>query len=482
MYKVVAKTGLVVVFQLSFAFSFLIGGSGSAIAASASRSIADVSHDLDTYVPAAIQDAGIPGVSIVVIRDGKVALSKAYGVRNVFTKEPVRPDTVFQVASIGKLATAYAALRLVDRHQLVLDHPLADYLPRPWTTAPGGDLITLREVLSHTSGLSNTIWPDDRSLLGPRGRFSYSGVGFVYLQRVIESVRNTSIDQTVSDEEFRPLGMTSAAFGGNIPLKGPVASGHISLGLAELLLAAPASALWLVLLGLESLISRVLAKRWALGWRSIAVAGLISTAVLAGFYSQSPTPEYLMTALPVWLAIVLAGSALVAGACGLFMKIDAGRPAMRWIPAGVALLVLGAGLGISSGMLVPVVPARPFQGNVAFSLCATANDIAKLVVEIMRPRHLGQATDEEMLGTQVHINDQVSWGLGVGLYPGPPRSFSQWGANIGYEGIIVGIPERRSGIVILSNSSGSLPLLRKIAQRTLGVRTNWSIEPPVPLR
>ncbi len=452
--------------------------SAGASAASAVDQASAIARMLDQYVPDAMRAAGVPGISIAVVEGGKIVLARAYGVDDVLTRGPVRSDTLFQVASNGKFVAAYAALRQVDARKLSLDRPLSTYLSEPWTTAPGGDRITLRQVLSHSSGLSNQIWPPDRALHSPPGRFSYSGVGFVYLQRVLETVGGGPIDSVIGGLEFQPLGMSSASFEGRHALDGPVALGHAPAWTFETLFVFPCLLLWLVLLAIAALGRRIIRGSWRLSRIAIAACGVLAVTSCSVLYAFALAPAYLWTMLAVLGAILAAAGLSFSVSRSVLALTGLVSPHLRRAAFGAAVAVTAAASFLSSAVKVPVAPARPAAGNVAFSLCATASDMARLVIEIMQPRLLSRETAREMLTPQVHIDSGVSWGLGVGLYRDEPASFSQWGSNIGYESIVVGIPSRQSGVVVLANASGSLPLLRRIAQKILASNTAWSIAAP----
>jgi CubicO group peptidase (beta-lactamase class C family) len=141
--------------------------------------------DLESYIPEYMREWNIPGVGIALIRDGKVVWTEGFGVANTLTRQPVTPETLFEVASNSKVVTAYIALRLVDQGVLSLDEPLNSYLPEPWLPpSEYRDAITLRHVLSHSSGLGHGTLSRE-SLFAPGRGYSYSAVGFQYLQAVI---------------------------------------------------------------------------------------------------------------------------------------------------------------------------------------------------------------------------------------------------------------------------------------------------------
>jgi hypothetical protein len=203
----------------------------------------------------------------------------------------------------------------------------------------------------------------------------------------------------------------------------------------------------------------------------------LATLLCAGLYIFALTPGFLLTMLPVWGGTVLFAG-LIFGLSERLPWVRGSARRLATLPYAVSLVLSAGVLYLTSSLYVPIEPVRPQGGNAAFSLCATPSDLARLASEIMAPHYLSAQTDREMLTPQVHARDGVAWGLGVGLYDGPPVSFSQWGSNIGYEGLLVGIPSRHIAVVVLANASGNLPLLRRIAQKILGVATRWSIADP----
>lgn len=169
---------------------------------------------LEQLIPQLMKEGVVPGLSILVIRDGKVFWQHAFGVKNVETKEPVDAETVFEAASLSKPVVAYAVLKLADSGKLSLDTPLVKYLPGAYVEGDERlNQITARRVLSHTTGFPN--WRRNKALtinFTPGERFSYSGEGFVYLQKTLEHLMGEPLDAIVKKLVFDPLGMTSSSY------------------------------------------------------------------------------------------------------------------------------------------------------------------------------------------------------------------------------------------------------------------------------
>src|SRR5213076_2240971 len=119
--------------------------------------IATLSHSqspdpVDAYVQAEMQKRHIPGLALLVIRDGKAIKQQGYGLSNVELQVPVKPETVFQSGSVGKQFTATAVMMLVEDGKIKLDDPITHYLtdaPATWKQ------VTIRELLSHTAGFGD---------------------------------------------------------------------------------------------------------------------------------------------------------------------------------------------------------------------------------------------------------------------------------------------------------------------------------------
>jgi CubicO group peptidase (beta-lactamase class C family) len=177
-----------------------------------------VTQRLEQLIPRLLQEGTVPGLSIALIRDGKLAWQHGFGLANADTKAPVTNDSVFEAASLSKPVFAYGVLKLIDAGQLDLDRPLVTYLPGRYDVGddPRFDRLTARHVLSHTSGFPN--WRSGARegplpmFFSPGERFSYSGEGFVYLGKVVEHITGESLDQYMKRAVFDPLGMTSSSY------------------------------------------------------------------------------------------------------------------------------------------------------------------------------------------------------------------------------------------------------------------------------
>ena len=185
----------------------------------------DKEAQLNAFIEAYRTYYGIPGVSLALIKDGKLFYSKTYGYKNAFTREAVDKDTYFEAASITKPVFAYVVLRLAERGVIDLDKPLAEYLPfDDLEEYPEYKKMTGRHVLTHRTGLPN--WGREMQF-APGEKFQYSGEGFEYLKRVVAHITEKDITEVVNEELKVPEGIRHMEFKKSEELVKNVATGHI---------------------------------------------------------------------------------------------------------------------------------------------------------------------------------------------------------------------------------------------------------------
>ena len=155
--------------------------------------------DLEKEIVDLMNQAQVPGLSIAIVSDGKLAWRQGFGVKDVRSKQPVDERTVFEAASTSKPVFAYAVLKLCERGVMDLDTPLTKYMSdRPLEGDVRLDLITARHVLSHTTGLPN--WRSKQEPLTirftPGERWTYSGEGYSYLQAIVTRLAGGRVNMT----------------------------------------------------------------------------------------------------------------------------------------------------------------------------------------------------------------------------------------------------------------------------------------------
>ena len=185
-----------------------------------------------------MDSASVPGLSIAIIQANKLHYSQGYGLTKADSTQRVTPTTIFDAASLSKPVFAYAVLQMVDEGLLDLDKPLYEYLPYPDIASDERyQKITARIVLSHRTGFPN--WRKNRQsnqlsmLFTPGERFSYSGEGFVYLQKVVEKITGTPLNDVMTARVFNPLGMSRSGYVWNPAFDASFALPHDKAGKPE---------------------------------------------------------------------------------------------------------------------------------------------------------------------------------------------------------------------------------------------------------
>ena len=182
--------------------------------------------------------------TVLVARDGKVVLDKAYGMANIEWDIPNAPNTKFRLGSITKQFTAAAILLLEERGKLKIDDRIKTYLPN---VPMSWERITVNNLLTHTSGIPNfTALSEynaakgrattvdgtlatlrDKVLdFGPGEKMSYSNSGYLVLGSIIEKVSGQTYEKFVADNFFTPLGMKDSGYDSNTQIIKRRASGY----------------------------------------------------------------------------------------------------------------------------------------------------------------------------------------------------------------------------------------------------------------
>lgn len=192
------------------------------------------STQVDRLMETYMKYYNIPGASLALIKDGKLAYYKTYGVRNAMTGEKVDDQTLFEAASVTKPVFAYAVQRLAERGIIDLDKPLYQYLPyKDIENDERYKLITAKHVLTHRTGFPNWRSMNEDGKLNirftPGTSYGYSGEGFEYLKMVIEKITGKKVEQVLQEEVIVPMGLYHTFFSRNDSLKRMASNGHYNL-------------------------------------------------------------------------------------------------------------------------------------------------------------------------------------------------------------------------------------------------------------
>ena len=192
---------------------------------------ATVAHALEEFIEAEMLAHELPALSIALVEDQEIVWARGFGFANPDDRLPATAETVYRVGSVSKLFTDIAIMQLVERREIDLDAPVTDYLPDFRPQNPFGREVTLRQMMSHRSGLvreppvGNYFDPSEPSLSAmvaslnqtklvyePETRIKYSNAAVATVGYVLERTRGEAFPSYLKHSVLEPLGMTRSSF------------------------------------------------------------------------------------------------------------------------------------------------------------------------------------------------------------------------------------------------------------------------------
>ena len=190
---------------------------------------------LESVLGEAVQKQNLPGLVVGVTRNNEPVYTGAFGVLDQSTQRPVEPDSLFHMASISKSFVSTAVMQLTERGLVHLDDPIVKHLQYFRLDDDRSEQLTLRQVLSHTSGIPHVHdtasynWHqpeyDDGALeryvhglhttsliSSPSEKYSYSDIGYDILGDVIAKVSGVSFETYMTEHLLSPLNMNASTF------------------------------------------------------------------------------------------------------------------------------------------------------------------------------------------------------------------------------------------------------------------------------
>jgi CubicO group peptidase (beta-lactamase class C family) len=188
---------------------------------------------VDCYIETQMRALHIPGISLAVVRDGRIVKAKGYGLANIEANSAATPKTVYEIGSLTKQFTAAAVMMLVEEGKISLDDKITKYFP---DAPPAWNQITVRHLLSHTSGIQNHVavpgylnrfktnllfetTPTREEIVKeffklpsefePGETWAYDNTGYYLLGVIIEKASGKPYYQFLDERVFKPLGMNA---------------------------------------------------------------------------------------------------------------------------------------------------------------------------------------------------------------------------------------------------------------------------------
>ena len=187
-----------------------------------------------------LRTTGTPGGAVAVVLGDRVVYSRGFGIANVETNEPVRPEMLFRLGSTTKMFTAAGLVTLAEQGKLDLNAPVGSYVAGLHPTV---GRVTGHQLLSHQSGFFDEApmigsndetalemevrsWTDSRFFTEPGKIFSYSNPGYWFAGFLIEHASQRKYADQLEESIFKPLGMTKTTLRPMVAMTYPLAQGH----------------------------------------------------------------------------------------------------------------------------------------------------------------------------------------------------------------------------------------------------------------
>jgi CubicO group peptidase (beta-lactamase class C family) len=221
---------------------------------------------IDRIAEGVLQQRGVPSASVAVVKGGKLVYTHAYGKAHLAPDVAAKPEMRYSIGSISKQFTAAAILILEEQGKLKLDDAVGKYVPG----LTGGDEVTIRQILSHTSGYQD-YWPEDYLMtpmmkpetaqqildtwakkpldFEPGTKWQYSNTNYVIAGEIVEKVSGEKLMDFLGEHIFRPLGMKSVWNSDETKLTEPDATPYVRNALGPLVLAPKEGRGWMFAAG-----------------------------------------------------------------------------------------------------------------------------------------------------------------------------------------------------------------------------------------
>jgi D-alanyl-D-alanine carboxypeptidase len=234
-------------------------------------------EQVDALARKALSQSGAPSASIAIVQEGRITYAQAYGDARVEPRTPAAPAMRYSIGSISKQFTAAAVLLLAEDGKLSLDDPVSRFVPN----LTRGNEVTIRELLSHTSGYQD-YWPQDYVMpsmlqpvtadkildlwarkpldFDPGTEWQYSNTNFVIAGLIVERASGKPLLQFLSERIFAPLGMKSVMNIDQERLTETDATGYMRYAIGTLRLSPKEGKGWLFAAGELAMPATDLAK------------------------------------------------------------------------------------------------------------------------------------------------------------------------------------------------------------------------------
>jgi D-alanyl-D-alanine carboxypeptidase len=392
---------------------------------------------IDAIVGKALADSLVPSASIAIVRDGGIALAKAYGAARLDGQTAATPAMRYKIASNSKQLTATAILLLAEERKLSLDDKVARFLPE----LTRANDITLRQLLTHTSGYSDFYAPDyipfymkkpvePQAILDnwarrpldfePGSHWQYSNTGYVVLGMVVEKASGQPLITFLRRRVFDRLGMKSPVDIDHEDMDGADPLGYTRYALGPVREVAPEGKGWMWAAGELAMTASDLA-RWDIALMNGAI---LKPASLKALTTEMRLSDGTATNYGFGLGVTQMANghrrwSHTGGASG-FLSVNVTFPDDR-----TAITVLTNGEGLAYRTIEKEIETL-LLGSAVDEDAAPALERARLLFAGLQQGKIDRATLTEDLSD--YFSEAVLADFGASLAPlGAPESFAQSG-------------------------------------------------------
>ena len=188
--------------------------------------------EIETFLQSLIDTGGIPGIAIAITSGEDLVYSKGFGVTSTETKEKLKPEHIFHIASVSKTFTATAVMQLYEKGKIDINKTLVTYLPYFKLDDEGYKLITIKQMLNHTSGMPDVEdyeWEkavadegaaerysrslaDKKLISSPGTEYHYSNIAFDVMADLVAKASGMPFEKYVKENILTPLDMNESSF------------------------------------------------------------------------------------------------------------------------------------------------------------------------------------------------------------------------------------------------------------------------------
>lgn len=323
--------------------------------------------------------------------------------------------------------------------------------------------ITVRQLLCHTAGFSPSfeLGVDKKIYSDPGTEFCYSGVGYIYLQNVIENASGMTMEQAARHYVFDPLGMKNSTFE-----NAKTVTPYMNLSSVVIYALAVFVIIFIVLLLIASVIGKITKFR-LYSFRNGMLACIAAASIINVLFLLFIFVSKVVVAFLIYLALI-----------GLVLLFTRKKPKIFYssMPILTALILI---LSFITPASIPVTnDLIAKESNCAYTLKSTSEDMAIFCGDLMRQYNSGDEVMKEMFVRAIRIDDVNSWGLGIAIEESESDGKTYWhsGINPRFQSLIVLYPQQDKYMVVLTNSDSGLTFSKDIIRTNLGIDGDWDIK------